>query len=69
MIRIHIQKGNQHGADDGGSAHPGKAGAKPCTDACDEADDQLYDYLRHMKPLVMVKCNQIIITGVQEPVK
>ena len=41
LVGRHTQKGDQHGADDRGGAHPGKPGAQPRPDPGDEADDHL----------------------------
>ena len=41
LVGRHTQKGDQHGADDRGGAHPGKSGAQPRPDPGDETDDHL----------------------------
>ena len=39
QIRVHAQKGDEHGADDGGGAHPGEAGAKTGPHPGEKADE------------------------------
>ena len=34
-VRVHVQEGDEHGADDGGSTHARKAGAESGTHACE----------------------------------
>ena len=38
-VRVHVQEGDEHGADDGGSTHARKAGAESGTHACEKRNN------------------------------